>query len=811
MKRVLLMAALAFASLAAQAVNVTFRVDMNNYVGAYTTVNVNGTFNGWCGGCNPMNDANNDGIYEVTLPLSAGPIDYKFTVDAWTNQENLIAGSPCTMTNSGFTNRFLNVVSDVTLDAVCWESCSPCSSAPATKLVTFKVNMSDYTGTFSGVFVNGDFNGWCGGCNPMTNQGGGVWSVTLPLTSDSIEYKFSVDGWTDQEGLNAALPCTKTSFGFTNRFAELQGDTTLTQVCWNSCSDCVGIPTTANVTFRVDMRGYPGTWTTVNLNGNFNGWCGSCWTMTDANNDSIYEFSAIISTAGVEYKYTVDGWTDQENLTAGDFCTLTTGGFTNRYLVATQNTVLPVVCWNSCLTCAASAPVAVTFQVNMSNECAFDSVDVAGNFNGWPNGAGASLSDQGGGLYAVTLNLAPGFKEYKFRKWVNGTVVWESISNRSYTVAGAVSIPVVCFNSTTTCVPVPDPSATPGTRYEVSFDWDAVSGVSQYVVEYRKASDNTFTQFTTGNTKLTRTLPGPDAYVYRVGYNPGSGMVYSCDKDLQLACLSTEPYISFPKSAQCAGGPADLRARYGRTQGPYTVLWSNGSTSTNTTYNAGTMAWVTVTDAYGCEAYDTVTVPQPNGYQYATTLNGVVKSGALFTVNWLTPTLPNGATIVGYRVGYRVRNSTDPYTLSPLLPSSSTSYVLDLTNVCKGNKEIVVYVRYNLGGTPATSAASCAAVVGHNQGPSPLCKDGDGSIDAIDEAAASLNVYPNPTRNEVFVGLNGETATVDILDLNGRVVSSQTFVGVAEARLDLSSLATGVYAIRAEVAGTVQTARIIKL
>jgi hypothetical protein len=714
------------------------------------------------------------------------------------------------MTNSGFTNRFLDVQADVTLDAVCWGSCSPCSSAPATKNVTFKVNMSDYTGTFAGVFVNGDFNGWCGSCNPMTNIGGGVWSVTLPLTSDSIEYKFTVDGWTGQENLTPALTCTKTAFGFTNRFAELQGDTALAQVCWNSCSDCIGIPTTANVTFQVDMRGYPGSWTTVNLNGTFNGWCGSCWTMTDANNDSIYEYTAIISTAGVEYKFTVDGWTDQENLTAGDPCTFTTGAFTNRYWIGTQNTVLPAVCWNSCLSCAASAPVSMTFQVNMSNECAFDSVDVVGNFNGWPNGAGAAMADQGGGVYSVSLNLAPGFKEYKFRKWVNGTVVWESISNRNHTLSGAVVLPVVCFNSSTSCVPVPDPSATPGSRYQVTFDWDAVAGASAYVLEYRKASDNTFTQVNTGNTTLTRTLQGPDAYVYRVGYNPGTGMIYSCDKDLQLACLSTEPYISFPKSAQCANGPADLRARYGRTQGPYTVLWSNGSTSTNTSYNAGELAWVKITDAYGCESSDTAMVPQPNGSQYATTLNGVVKSGALFTVNWLTPTLPNGASIVGYRVGYRVRNSTDPYVLSPLLPANSNSYVLNLTNVCKGNKEIVVYVRYNLGGTPATSAPSCAAVVGHNQGPSPLCKDGDGSTDAIAENAVSLSVYPNPTRSEVFVGLNGERAKLEVLDLNGRVISSEVFEGVAEARLDLSTLAIGVYAIRAEVAGSVQTARIVK-
>ncbi|MFM8977305.1 MAG: hypothetical protein ACKOJE_04560, partial [Bacteroidota bacterium] len=45
-----------------------------------STVHINGTFNGWCGSCNTMTDANNDSIYEITLPLLAGAIEYKFTV-----------------------------------------------------------------------------------------------------------------------------------------------------------------------------------------------------------------------------------------------------------------------------------------------------------------------------------------------------------------------------------------------------------------------------------------------------------------------------------------------------------------------------------------------------------------------------------------------------------------------------------------------------------------------------------------------------------------------------------------------------------
>jgi len=108
---------------------VIFKVDMSQYTGTADVANgvfVNGTFNGWCGSCNPMTSVGN-GVYEVALPLAPGPIEYKFTVDGWTTEETLMEGMPCTVTNGGFTNRSINVMGDtMALDVVCWESCAGC-------------------------------------------------------------------------------------------------------------------------------------------------------------------------------------------------------------------------------------------------------------------------------------------------------------------------------------------------------------------------------------------------------------------------------------------------------------------------------------------------------------------------------------------------------------------------------------------------------------------------------------------------------------------------------------------------------------
>ncbi|MFN5416110.1 MAG: T9SS type A sorting domain-containing protein [Flavobacteriia bacterium] len=106
--------------------------------------------------------------------------------------------------------------------------------------VTFSVDMNQYTGTIAnGVYVNGSFNAWCGDCNPMTNIGNNIWEVTLPLPAGSIEYKFTVDGWSAFEEFATVLPCIdNVADGFNNRFFSFTADATIPTVCYNSCDAC---------------------------------------------------------------------------------------------------------------------------------------------------------------------------------------------------------------------------------------------------------------------------------------------------------------------------------------------------------------------------------------------------------------------------------------------------------------------------------------------------------------------------------------------------------------------------------------------
>jgi hypothetical protein len=108
--------------------------------------------------------------------------------------------------------------------------------------VTFRVNMSEYTGpAYTGVFLNGSFNTWCGNCTPMVDQGNGVWTVTIPLPVGTKEYKFTLDGWSFQEEFTGTESCIDpVADQFNNRYVEITGDTTLALVCYNSCTACLG-------------------------------------------------------------------------------------------------------------------------------------------------------------------------------------------------------------------------------------------------------------------------------------------------------------------------------------------------------------------------------------------------------------------------------------------------------------------------------------------------------------------------------------------------------------------------------------------
>lgn len=419
----------------ALAFNVTFQVDMTN-VSGFTTANVNGTFNNWCGGCAAMTDANNDNVWDITFDIPAGTYEYKFTADGWTQQESLTPGSACTVTNFGYTNRSLTVTGDVVLPVVCWGACASCTSVYP---VTFKVDMANVTSAYTQVQLAGSFNGWNPPANAMTDANSdGVYETTISLAPGTYEYKFAADNWTIQENLTAGSSCTVTNFGYTNRTITVtNAGQVLDAVCWGACVACNAVLPSYNVTFKVDMSQTTG-FTTPELNGTFNNWCGNCTQMSDANSDGIWEVTVSLQAGTYEYKFAHDNWAGSEQLTEGSSCTVTNGGFTNRVITVSGNTILDPVCYASCSACVVAVPgcnnsaavnynpaattndgsclFATTLNVDMTCAGTFTNVYATGPWCGWCGAETYNVMTDANsdGIYTVVLNLAAGNVEYKY-------------------------------------------------------------------------------------------------------------------------------------------------------------------------------------------------------------------------------------------------------------------------------------------------------------------------------------------------------------------------------------------------------------
>ncbi|MDB2485216.1 fibronectin type III domain-containing protein, partial [bacterium] len=160
-------------------VNVTFQVDMGLVTAGFTTPEVNGTWNSWCGNCNPMTDADGDGVWEATIPLTSGSYEYKYSADAWTIEEMNDPNASCTNGNPVYTNRVLTVgTSDMTISTVCWGSCSPCLYPPQAP-----TGLTCATGNPGALFTDDidPTTGWSGD----VGTGTGIWSINSGGTGSS--------------------------------------------------------------------------------------------------------------------------------------------------------------------------------------------------------------------------------------------------------------------------------------------------------------------------------------------------------------------------------------------------------------------------------------------------------------------------------------------------------------------------------------------------------------------------------------------------------------------------------------------------
>ena len=84
-------------------------------------------------------------------------------------------------------------------------------------------------------------------------------------------------------------------------------------------------------------------------------------------------------------------------------------------------------------------------------------------------------------------------------------------------------------------------------------------------------------------------------------------------------------------------------------------------------------------------------------------------------------------------------------------------------------------------------------------------------IDTNSASATKFLVYPNPTKNVVNItNSSSQISTIEITDLNGRVVKQNNFSNTTDAQINISDLSTGVYMMKIISDNGTTTKKIIK-
>lgn len=464
--------------------NVTFRVNMSNYTGTIATgVFVNGSFNGWCGSCNPLTDMGN-GVWQATLPIPAGNIEYKFTIDGWNAQENFTPNDACIDPNTGdnFYNRYLQITSDIVLPAVCFNSCDPCPSNNSQLVGTWKLKAEG--GSLAVGPAQGDYTWWANTAADVTTRAchfddsvkfdangtmthymdGSTWlepwqgtdpaacgtpiaphngvgpytytysggELTINGTGGHIGLAKVINGGELTNPANAPSSITY-QISFANNNNTLIAEINFGIGWWKFIYEKTQQVVVAdpNITFKVDMSDYTDPIATgVFLNGSFNNWCGNCNPMTNTSG-SIWEVTLPLTAGPIQYKFTIDGWNDQEFFFGGESCVDTIAdGFFNRYYVVSADATLPTVCFASCDACPTSSLVENSMEVNIMPNPANDYIQIestmsissielyslAGNkvktFN--PNGYSnkINVSELASGSYLLKVNSNDNYKVF---------------------------------------------------------------------------------------------------------------------------------------------------------------------------------------------------------------------------------------------------------------------------------------------------------------------------------------------------------------------------------------------------------------
>ncbi|MFN0036309.1 MAG: T9SS type A sorting domain-containing protein [Saprospiraceae bacterium] len=177
-----------------------------------------------------------------------------------------------------------------------------------------------------------------------------------------------------------------------------------------------GSTPTAEVTFKLDMNQFGGTFSKAYVSGTFNNFSGDSNELLDADGDKVYESTLALPVGLYEYKFNLDNWAQQEQFSPTASCTQTTidgaNVFTNRKLVLSENLTVGPVCYSSCFGCGDAVKITVNLGMG-ANTPDPGGVYLAGGLDfGAPGGRFKMDDSDGDGVFSIQIERQRGYSTF---------------------------------------------------------------------------------------------------------------------------------------------------------------------------------------------------------------------------------------------------------------------------------------------------------------------------------------------------------------------------------------------------------------
>lgn len=251
----------------------------------------------------------------------------------------------------------------------------------------------------------------------------------------------------------------------------------------------------------------------------------------------------------------------------------------------------------------------------------------------------------------------------------------------------------------------------------------------------------------------------------------GEGCTATLDVNIgNVSTLEIESLTATNLLCQGDAGTATVTATGGEM--PYAYAWSSGETESTITTFAGNYT-VTVTDANGCIAVETVSVVEPDEI--------------IINIVNITPDFSNGGSAT-----ISVTGGTEPYSYSWTINNSEISTDMNLEDAMFGEYIITVM-----------DANGCSAT-------NIVLIDDFTDVEDI-SLSKQISLFPNPAQSKIYLNIediNDNNAHVIIMDIGGREISKQVLTQ-GNNRIDTSSFTKGMYFFKILIDGRFITKKVL--